>query len=243
MPGTVPQTQLSIFVSGATTPDNFTIKVYPWDSTTNAVSTTSRTYATGVSRTTASSVNGGTLGNPSNGYGMYPIYQNDYQIELISNTTCTTSATITVDYPTNPLSDVDFLTQIKSIYQPSLFTISENNPSNANPDTINNNNVHLLSGIAILGTVEILPYLDAADFTITANTQLDESGNPVHDQYEFGPFSSFTITKSGKILTLKGNPNTALLVANGAYQGYFKLTYTPSNAFSLFTYWYRPNSN
>ena len=232
---TIPQTQVSINLTGTSSvPDNFTIKIYPWDSITNAVSATSRTYATGVSRSTTSAINGGTL---ISGYGISPIYQNDYQIELISTSTCTTSATISVE------GDPDFLNQVKTIYQPSLFTISENNPSNANPDTINNNGVHLLSGIAILGTVEILPYLDAADFTITANTQLDESGNPVHDQYEFGPFSSFTITKSGKTLTLKGNPNTALLVANGAYEGYFILTYTPSNQVSAFRYWYRPNSN
>jgi len=232
---TIPQTQVSINLTGTSSvPDNFTINIYPWDSITNAVSTTGRTYATGVSRSTTSAINGGTL---ISGYGISPIYQNDYQIELISTSTCTTSATISVE------GDPDFLNQVKTIYQPSLFTISENNPSNANPDTINNNGVHLLSGIAILGTVEILPYLDAADFTITANTQLDENGIPVYDQYQYGPFSSFTITKSGKTLTLKGNPDTALLVANGAYQGYFKLTYTPSNEFSLFTYWYRPNSN
>jgi len=238
---TIPQTQVSIFLTGTSSvPDNFTIKIYPWDSTTNMVSTTGRTYATAVSRSTTSAINGGTLNNPSNGYGISPIYQTDYRIELISTTSCTTSAIINVE---SPYFDEDFLTQIKSIYQPSLFTISENNPSIANPDIINNNNNHLLSGIAILGTVEILPYLDAADFTITASTQLNESGNPVHNQYEFGPFSSFTITKSGKILTLKGNPNTALLVANGVYEGYFILTYTPSNQSSLFRYCYIPNSN
>lgn len=234
MPNILSQTQVSINLTGTSSvPDNFTIKIYPWDSTTNAVSGNSRTYATGVSRTTPSAINGGTL---ISGYGIFPIYQNDYQIELISTTSCTTSATISVE------GDPDFLTQIKSIYQPSLFTISENNPYSYSPDTINNNGIHLLSGTAILGTVEILPYLDAADFTITANTQLDGGGNPVYDQYQYGPFSSFPITKSGKTLTLKGNPNTALGVSNSDYQGYFKLTYTPSNAFSLFTYWYRPNN-
>jgi hypothetical protein len=50
-----PQTQVSIFLTGTSSvPDNFTIKIYPWDSVTDAVSATSRTHATAVSRSTTS---------------------------------------------------------------------------------------------------------------------------------------------------------------------------------------------
>jgi len=234
MPGAIPQTQVSINLTGnSSVPDNFTIKIYPWDSTTDAVSATSRTYAAGVSRTTPSSINGGTL---MNGYGIYPIYQNDYQIELISTTTCTTSATISVE------GDPDFLTQIKSIYQPSLFTIDEDWPSVGNADTITTQGGYLSNGIAILGNVEILPYLDESDFTISAGTQYFVNDNVVYGDYQYGPFSTFTITKSGsKTLILKGNPNTSLPVSNSTYRGTFTLTYVPSGQFSSFTYCYVPS--
>ena len=228
-----PQTQVSINLTGnSSVPDNFTIKIYPWDSATEAVSSTSRTYATGVSRTTTSAINGGTL---MNGYGISPIYQTDYKIELISTTSCTTSNYITVE------GDPDFLTQIKSIYQPSLFAITENYPNIEYPDTIFSQSGYL-QGNNTLGTLEVLPYLSASDFTIEADLQLLVSNETVYGDYQYGPFSSFTILKEGKILTLKGNANTALpaIQTGTRYRGNFRLTYNPSGEFSNFTYCYVP---
>lgn len=235
MPGALLQTQVSINLTGTSSvPDNFTIKIYPWDYTTDAVSTTSRTYATGVSRSTTSAINGGTL---MNGYGISPIYQTDYRIELISTSSCTTSAVIDLD-PTYGNEDPDFLTQIKTIYQPSLFTIEEDYPNTGQADDISNNGVYLTGGISILGNVEILPYLEAADFTIEAGQQRYANDMPVYDQYQYGPFSSFSITQVGKILTLKGSPNQSLQTSNSVYKGSFRLTYVPSGEFSDFTYCY-----
>ena len=231
-----PQTQVSINLTGTSSvPDNFTIKIYPWDSATEAVSSTSRTYATGVSRTTTSAINGGTL---MNGYGISPIYQNDYQIELISTTSCTTSNYITVE------GDPDFLTQIKSIYQPSLFAITENHPNVEQPippDTIFSQSGYL-QGNNTLGTLEVLPYLPASGFTIQAGTQYFANNDTVYNDYQYGPFSSFTILKEGKILTLKGNANTALPSTNSGttYRGTFRLTHDLSGEFSDFTYCYVP---
>jgi hypothetical protein len=235
MPGALIQTQVSINLTGnSSVPDNFTIKIYPWDSATDAVSTTSRTYATGVSRSTTSAINGGTL---ISGYGISPIYQTDYQIELISTTTCTTSAIITVE------DDPEFLEQIKSIYQPLIdFTVNEYYPNTGQVDTVNNNGMYLIGGFSTLATVEILPYLDAADFTVNAGQQRFGDDMPVYDQYQYGPFSSFIITKVGKILTLKGNPNQSLQVSNNIYKGSFTLTYVPSNEDLNFTYCYHPGT-
>jgi len=228
-----PQTQVSINLTGnSSVPNNFTIKIYPWDSATEAVSSTSRTYATGVSRTTTSAINGGTL---MNGYGISPIYQNDYQIELISTTTCTTSATITVE------GDPDFLTQIKSIYQPSLFTIHEDYPNIGNADSFPLQSGYL-QGINFLGTLEVLPYLSASDFTIEAGSQYFGNGDTVYGDYQYGPFSNFTILKDGKVLTLKGNANTSLPSLNSTIRGTFRLTYVPSGEFSIFTYCYVPSN-
>jgi len=232
MPGALIQTQVSINLTGnSSVPDNFTIKIYPWDSTTDAVSTTSRTYATGVSRSTTSAINGGTL---MNGYGISPIYQNDYQIELISTTSCTTSNSITVE------GDPDFLEQIKSIYQPTLFTVNEYYPNTGQADVVNNNGMYLIGGLSTLASVEILPYLDAADFTVNAGQQRFGDDTPVYDQYQYGPFINYTITKVGKILTLKGNPNQSLQVSSSVYKGSFTLTYIPSNEDLNFTYCYNP---
>ncbi len=239
MPGALLQTQVSINLTGTSSvPDNFTIKIYPWDSTTDAVSTTSRTYATGVSRSTTSAINGGTL---MNGYGISPIYQTDYRIELISTSSCTTSAVIDLD-PTYGNEDPDFLTQIKTIYQPSLFTIDEDYPNTGQVDTISNNGVNLTNGISILGNVEILPYLDESDFTIEAGTQYFANDDVVYNDYQYGPFSTYTFLKVGKILTFKGNPNTSLPISNSIYRGTFRLRYVPSGQFSDFTYCYTPGS-
>ena len=240
MPGAPIQTQVSINLTGTSSvPDNFTIKIYPWDYTTDAVSTTSRTYATGVSRSTTSAINGGTL---MNGYGISPIYQTDYRIELISTTSCTTSAVIDLD-PTYGYEDADFLTQIKTIYQPSLFTIDEDYPNTGQVDTISNNGVNLTNGISILGNVEILPYLDSIDFTLEAGPQYFANDEVVYNDYQYGPFSTYTFLKVGKILTLKGSPNTSLPISNSSYRGTFRLTYVPSGEFSDFTYCYTAGFN
>jgi hypothetical protein len=242
-----PQTQVKIFLTGTSSvPDNFTIKIYPWDSATDAVSTTSRTYATGVSRSTTSAINGGTLNNPSNGYGISPIYQTDYRIELISTTSCTTSAVINVE---SPDFDEDFLTQIKSIYQPSLFAIFEPRPNTGTADgTFTSQSGYLTNTeLKTLGTVEILPYLiednlsNLSDFIITAGTQYTPGDVVVTGDYQYGPFSSFTVTLSDKTLTLKGSPNTALPISSSTYRGTFRLTYVPSGEFSDFTYCYVPS--
>ena len=242
MPGALIQTQVSIHLTGTSSvPDNFTIKIYPWDSTTNAVSSTSRTHATGISRTTTSPINGGTL---MNGYGISPIYQTDYRIELISTTSCTTSAVIDLD-PTYGNEDADFLTQIKTIYQPSLFTIDEDYPNVGTADgTFGVSGGFLSSGIQILGNVEILPYLaasSATDFIITAGTQYDNDNNVIYGDYQNGPFSTFSTTMSGnKTLILRGSPNTSLPTSNSTYRGTFTLTYVPSGESSVFTYCYVP---
>ena len=235
MPGAPIQTQVSINLTGnSSVPDNFTIKIYPWDSATEAVSSTSRTYATGVSRTTTSAINGGTLMNLA-GYGISPIYQTDYKIELISTTSCTTSNFITVE------GDSDFLDQIKSIYQPSLFTIDEDYPNTGQADTISSQSGYL-QGNNTLGTLEVLPYLPASGFTIQAGTQYFANNDTVYNDYQYGPFSSFTILKVGKILTLKGNANTALpaIESGTTYRGTFRLTHDLSGEFSDFTYCYVP---
>ncbi len=82
--------RLQIGLNGSTEPDNFTIELYSWN-VTGGTAELRTTVATGVTRTTVSTYNGGTL-NGSN-YGISGITGNDYYLKLTANNSCHTNAT------------------------------------------------------------------------------------------------------------------------------------------------------
>lgn len=81
--------RLQIGLTGSVEPDYFTIEIYEWD-VASSTEQLRRTVATGVTRTTLSTYNGGTLNG--NDYGISNIIGNDYYLKLTADNTCHTNA-------------------------------------------------------------------------------------------------------------------------------------------------------
>lgn len=93
--------RLQIGLTGSVEPDNFTIEIYEWD-VASSTEQLRRTVASGVTRTTLSTYNGGTLGG--NDYGISNIIGNDYYLKLTANNTCRSNATFSLREPAYALS-------------------------------------------------------------------------------------------------------------------------------------------
>ncbi len=93
--------RLQIGLTGSVEPSNFTIEIYEWN-ITSASAQLRTTVASGVTRTTLSTYNGGTL-NGSN-YGISGITGNDYYLKLTANNTCHTDASLSLREPAYALS-------------------------------------------------------------------------------------------------------------------------------------------
>ena len=86
-------------------------------------------------------------------------------------------------------------------------------------------------------------YLDAADFTLSyVSGTTVSNGSTVTGTYANGPFSSFSVTKSGKVFSLFGSANTSLAALNSDIHGIMRLTYNPSGNYVNFNYFYTPTS-
>ena len=228
MPGT---SQVSLQLTGTSSvPNNFNIQIFTWDVGTDAVSTTGRTYASAVSRTATSAVNGGSL-TVSPYYGITGITGIDNQVKLTSTTSCSTSTT------------QDITSAALTVYTPASGTISEDWTSAEDIDSFGVSGGNLSSGSHPLGQLTTLSYLDATGFTLSYVSGTTVSGGAtVTGPYANGPFSSFSVTKSGKVFSLFGSANTSLALLNSPIHGIMRLTYDPSGYYVDFNYYYIPNS-
>ena len=232
MPGPIPGTsQVSLQLTGTSSvPNNFNIQIFTWDVGTDAVSTTGRTYASAVSRTATSAVNGGSL-TVSPYYGITGITGIDNYVKLTSTTSCSTTTT------------QDITSAALTVYTPASGTISEDWTSAEDIDSFGVSGGNLSSGSHPLGQLTTLSYLYATGFTLSYVSGTTVSGGAtVTGPYANGPFSSFSVTKLGKVFSLFGSANTSLALLNSPIHGIMRLTYDPSGYYVDFNYYYIPNS-
>ena len=232
MQGPIPGTsQVSLQLTGTSSvPNNFNIQIFTWDVGTDAVSTTGRTYASAVSRTATSAVNGGSL-TVSPYYGITGITGIDNYVKLTSTTSCSTTTT------------QDITSAALTVYTPASGTISEDWTSAEDIDSFGVSGGNLSSGSHPLGQLTTLSYLDATGFTLSYVSGTTVSGGAtVTGPYANGPFSSFSVTKLGKVFSLFGSANTSLALLNSPIHGIMRLTYDPSGYYVDFNYYYIPNS-
>ena len=229
---------LKLGAGSSTFPDNFTIKIFEWDVSSDAISTTGRTYATGVTKTQ--------LANAGAGYNVTGITGNDYKVVATSTGTCTTS------------DDVEVYVDALSVYQPNTGTFTDiynDYPTTPQVNTFNQSGIgyefdpfsvtgapgsETIHGNHVVGIFDTLSYINASDFTLEYATGKNLAGDTIYGDYQYGPFSSFSILKSGKSFTLRGITNTSLAPDNVSIKGTIRLTYTPSTQFVDFDYWYIP---
>ena len=242
MPAYIATSQVSVQLTGTSSiPNNFTVDIYSWDVATD-VAVYNRTIVTGLTRTATSSVNGGTL---LNGYGISGITGLDNYVKLTSTTSCSSTAT------------QDITTAALSVYQPSSGTFTDiynSYPGTPQGTTFNQTGSgtgydsfavsggNITGGNHTVGVFDTLSYIDATGFTLSYVSGKNTAGDTIYDDYANGPFSSFSITKSGKSFTLRGNTNTSLASSNVYIKGIMRLTHNSSTNFVDFDYWYNPTA-
>jgi hypothetical protein len=227
--------QVTLQLTGTSSvPNNFTIDIYSWDVPTDTA-IFNRTYATGVSRTTTSVINGGSL-TVSPYYEVTGITGVDNYIKLTSTTTCTTTAT------------QDITSAALTVYTPNSGTLSEYFSAPNNYNTFSVTGIppgpgHILGSYQILD-LTTLSYLTAADFSVQHRTSVYASGGlTVTGAYQNGPFGSFSVVKTGKVYSIFGVANTSLVpINNGVIHSVFRLTYDPTGYYTDFNFYYIPDS-
>jgi len=240
MPVFLPTSQVSVQLTGTSSvPNNFTVDIYRWDVATDAA-VYDRTIVTGLTRTATSSVNGGSL-TVSPYYGITGITGLDNYVKLTSTTSCSTDATY-------PITDAAL-----TVYQPSSGTftnIYNGYPTTAQVNTFNQTGTGYtyngfsesngkIVGNYVVGTFDTLSYIDATGFTLSYVSGTS-GGVTVYGDYQYGPFSSFSITKSGKTFTLTGSANTSLDSDPVSIKGTMRLTHNSTTNYVDFDYWYIP---
>ena len=240
MPPPIPGTsQVSLqLTGGSSVPNNFTVDIYSWDVATN-VAVYDRTIITGLTRTATSAVNGGSL-TVSPYYGITGITGIDNYVKLTSTTSCSSTTTY-------PITDAAL-----TVYTPASGTLTEDYSGGTVPNyyidsfaIINGgpNDGKLSSATHPVAQIDTLSYLAAADFSLSYVSGTTVSGGAtVEGTYANGPFSSFSVTKSGKTFSLFGSANTSLDSASIEIHGIMRLTYTPSGYYVDFDYYYAPTS-
>ena len=242
MPGYIATSQVSVQLTGTSSvPNNFTVEIYKWDVATDAA-VYDRTIITGLTRTATSAVNGGSL-TVSPYYGITGITGLDNYVKLTSTTSCSTTAT------------QDITTAALSVYQPSSGTFSDiynsysgtpqgttfnQTGSGTGYDSFAVTSGHI-TGNHPLAVFSTLSYIDATGFTLSYVSGTS-GGTTVYGNYANGPFSSFSITKSGKLFTLTGSANTSLAPDNVDIKGIMRLTHNSSTNYVDFDYWYHPTN-
>jgi hypothetical protein len=237
MPAFIPSKtiNLKLGAGSASFPDDFKIDIWSWDVATDTA-VFSRTYATGITKTQ--------LANVGAGYNVTGITGNDYKVVATSTGTCTTS------------DDVEVYVDALSVYQPNTGTFTD--IYNDYPTNSHETNVFTQTGSGtgydsfavsggniigshVVGVFDTLSYIDVTGFTLSYVSGTT-GGSAVYGPYANGPFSSFSITKSGKSFTLRGSANTSLADDNTNIKGTMRLTYDPSTYYVNFDYWYNPSS-
>ena len=233
---TINTSQVSLQLTGTSSvPNNFTVDIYSWDVATD-VAVYNRTIITGLTRTTTSAVNGGSLA-VSPYYGITGITGLDNYVKLTSTTSCSTTTT------------QDITSAALTVYTPNSGTLSE-----YFYDSSSHYNTFSVTGIPpgpghILGSYQILDlttlsYLNTADFSVQHRTSVYASGGAtVTGTYQYGPFSSFSVVKTGKVYSIFGSSNTSFVPENnGVIHSVFRLTYDPSGYYTDFNFYYIPDS-
>jgi hypothetical protein len=226
---------LKLGAGSSSFPDDFTIKIFEWDVSSDLVATTGRTYATGVTKTQ--------LATSGSGYNVTGITGNDYKVVATSTGTCTTS------------DDVEVWVDALSVYQPNTGTFREiyNSYSGTSQGTPFNQSgtgygfasfggTEYIIGNQPLGVFDTLSYIDASGFTLSYVSGKNMAGDTIYGDYANGPFSSFSITKSGKSFTLTGSSNTSLAPDNVYIKGIIRLTHDLSTNYVDFDFWYNPSN-
>ena len=230
MPPYIPTSQVSLRLTGTSSvPNNFTVEIYKWDVATDAA-VYDRTTITGLTRTATSAINSGSL-VVSPYYGIIGITGLDNYVKFTSTTSCSTTAT------------QDITSAALTVYQPNTGTLIEQYSGGTYIDSFVVSGGNLGSGSHPVAQLTTLSYLNAADFSLTYVSGTTVSGGAtVINSYANGPFSSFSVTKSGKVFSLFASANTSLALLNTEIHGVMKLTYTPSGYSVDFNYYYIPNS-
>jgi len=242
MPVFFPTSQVSVQLTGTSSiPNNFTVEIYRWDVATDAA-VYDRTIITGLTRTATSSVNSGSLAT-SPYYGITGITGLDNYVKLTSTTSCTTNATqditsaaLTVYQPSSGT-----FTNIYNDYPTSQGTVFNQTGSGTGYDSFAVTGGHIF-GNHPLAVFSTLSYIDATGFTLSYVSGKNTAGNTIYGDYANGPFSSFSITKSGKLFTLTGSANTSLAPDNVYIKGIMRLTHNLSTNYVDFDYWYNPSN-
>ena len=238
MPVFLPTSQVSLQLTGVSSvPNNFTVEIYEWDVATD-VAVYDRTIITGLTRTATSAVNGGSL-TVSPYYGITGITGLDNYVKLTSTTSCSTTAT------------QDITTAALTVYQPNSGTLTESWSGGTSPNEYIDSfvttgtvpNKYLGSASHTVAQIDTLSYLAAADFTLSyVSGTTFSTGLVVTGTYANGPFSSFSVTKSGKTFSLIGSANTSLTALFSRIHGVMRLTYNPSGYYVDFNYHYYPDN-
>jgi hypothetical protein len=229
---------LKLGAGSSSFPDDFTIKIFEWDVSSDLVATTGRTYATGVTKTQ--------LATSGSGYNVTGITGNDYKVVATSTGTCTTS------------DDVEVYVDALSVYQPNTGTFTDiynSYPGTSQGTPFNQTGTgygftsftqggspgsYYIMGNQTLGVFDTLSYIDASGFTLSYVSGKNMGGDTIIGDYANGPFSSFSITKSGKSFTLTGSANTSLAPDNVFIKGIIRLTHDLSTNYVDFDFWYIP---
>ena len=244
MPVFLPTSQVSVQLTGTSSvPNNFTVEIYRWDVATDAA-VYDRTIITGLTKTATSTINGGSL-TVSPYYGITGITGLDNQVKLTSTTSCSTTAT------------QDITSAALSVYQPNTGTFTDiyNSYSGVSQGTAFNqtgtgtgydsfavSSGNITGGNHTVAVFDTLSYIDATGFTLSYFSGKNTAGDTIYGDYANGPFSSFSITKSGKSFTLRGNTNTSLASQNINIKGIMRLTHNLSTNYVDFDYWYNPTN-
>lgn len=246
MPVFLPTSQVSVQLTGTSSvPNNFTVDIYRWDVATDAA-VYDRTIVTGLTRTTISTINSGSL-VVSPYYGITGITGLDNYVKLTSTTSCSTNAT------------QDITTAALTVYQPNTGTFTDiyNDYPTSQGTPFNQTGTgygftsfaqggspgsYYIIGSQTLGVFDTLSYIDASGFTLSYVSGKNMAGDTIYGDYANGPFSSFSITKSGKSFTLTGSANTALAPDNVYIKGIMRLTHDLSTNYVDFDFWYNPSN-
>lgn len=241
--------RLQIGLTGSVEPSNFTIEIYEWNVT--SVSAQLRTtVATGVTRTTLSTYNGGTL-NGSN-YGISGITGNDYYLKLTADNTCHTNATLSLREPAYALS-VHSQVPITSMYGagnvlPGIYTGYPTAYSNstAHHDIANFDDVFYLADDAPSYPTVGAGSVFSSNFTFTHLGTYDLSDTLQTGKWANGllDISSFTLEQNQsspyKTYRVYAQQTPGIQADNtgSTYYSQYRLTFNPSNTSRTFTiYW------
>lgn len=227
---------------GSDRPDNFTIDIYSWD-TGSASSVFNRTYATNVTRTTPSAVNGGTL-TASPYYEITGITPNDYELKTTASGDCTYSAT------------TDLVPAAVTVFNPASAVIT---PSSAlgNDQVIiyhtgGPNNGQTTAQAVTIADIIMLPFsqignygaYDLSGFTISheySRKQVDDS--TLYGEFANGPLQTPEISvnnfySDGQHFSLRGNQISGLTDQPGQCYTRYRITWDLSQNYTFVDlYW------